>query len=145
MDGQSATDRLVAGFNRINEAGQGILSVFIVRPDDFPLLLAEAETGRAEAEGLIIGLVNNLRQITEAAPRNPVLCLCCPRPIRDPYRITFAFMAPDLPSREAIGMAICRRCAKGAGLEARVIKAIKTHLLPDCRKLDITDMRGGRA
>ena len=131
------------GIEQVHREAAGLLRVHLVKPADSVHLIAAAILGEPTPLLLLQAITQAARQIRKAPRRLPVLCLCCPRPIRKPEGVTFCVTLPDIDRPGmAIGSAICPECAKNA--EANALQGLR-RLWPELRAITVTDPRGGTA
>ena len=131
---------LIERLRLLHERGQGVQSIYVVSPADDIELLAAALSGQPEAMGLLEGIAHTMHEIRQRRPA--ALCLCCPKEIRTPKGVTFVFMSPDMPIRDAVGMAICPPCGRAPDLNARIVSALRQYIWPEARVLDVHPVTG---
>ncbi len=127
-----------------SEAG-GLMRLHVVRPPDTACILGAMLAGDAEATRLIRVLVDTAVRIERAPRSRPMLCGCCPRPLKG-TGFAICVLYPERPDpTRCIAFAICARCSGShAETEAKAMIAVKS-IWPDSRPLTITDHIGGRA
>lgn len=127
-----------------SEAG-GMAELLIVRPSDALDILADAMAGDRQAGSIFRALSEAARSV-EAAPRKkPVLCSCCPRPLRG-SDFTFGLVLPsrDNPSI-SLALGVCSRCAvKRDDVRVKATEALR-RMWPELRTVTPTHTAGGRA
>ncbi len=124
---------------------QGILRVHTIRPQDGRVLLCEALTGDQAAAGLMRALIKTVNRIEQAPRKTPMLCGCCPRPLRG-SAFTVCVAVPDRDDPvNGLGFALCERCCSSRDAFDRNLAAALRSIWPDMRPLMVTHPEGGRA
>jgi hypothetical protein len=128
------------GIRAAHAEAAGMLVMYLLDDSYVAAAYAAAVHGDQLAVRLIEVVHYSACQIDSAAHNDPVMCLCCPRPIRKTADIaTYAFVLPEVPSPErAIGSAVCAKCAGGRDLLDRAMAAFQRHLWGDIRRIDIS-------
>ena len=130
----------------IHREASGAVEIVIVMMEEMPGLLGEALLGNPRCLQLFKLVVQMLNHVKAAPRRDPVLCACCPRPVRQGSRFNMAVAIParDDP-HQALALVVCERCA----IEPDAVMAKATDGLrkiwPDLRTAAITHPEGGRA
>lgn len=128
------------GIQRVNDEAAGMLAVEIISPDTALDLLREAMSG-SHASYVLFTAVTQAAQRVQSAPRKkPVLCVCCPRPIRRlSTDILFGVAVPATPSAtSALGFAICGRCAEDRRAALEKAQAGLSRIWPGLRPVTVT-------
>ena len=126
------------GVEAVSTEAAGAVEVIVVMQDETDAFLLDALQGNREAQQLLPAVVQALARIDAASGHKPVLCSCCPRPIRPGGRFNLAVAIParDDPTR-AIGLAVCGRCAtEPAGVLAKAVDGFR-RIWPDLRHLAV--------
>jgi hypothetical protein len=135
------------GVQNIHEEAAGAVNVSIVTAPQGIQLVAASMLGDPEAMMLLQAIVDAGSWIKRAPRNKPVLCACCPRPVRRvTHRTAFGIAAPavDSPGR-ALGFAFCDACGERPGeLMVKATEALR-RIWPDLRPVTITHGEGGHA
>jgi hypothetical protein len=125
-----------------HQEGNGIFRLHVVGPENAAGLVCDSLSGSTEAMGLLRAVAEVVARI-EGAPRSwPMLCGCCPRPLRR-SGFTLCVATPERPDpSRVICFALCPRC--GDCNETRRQNALKTlaKIWPDVRQIAINPARG---
>lgn len=137
-----APEDWAAGVARISAECAGVVALQVVTVEDMPELLGHALVGDPEAVRFA-GLVSQVLQRIQDAPRDrAMLCGCCPKRLRGGrYSIVCAIPHRDDP-REALTLAICRRCATRHDAIVQKAGQALRRLWPDLRPIDIHPAEG---
>ena len=133
----SATKGWAEAIGEVHREFAGALNVNIVTAAAGVQLVAASMLGDPEATMLLRAILDSAAWIKRAPRQQPVLCMCCPQPIR---RITpatvFGVAAPAIatPGR-AIGFAFCDACGERPGeLMAKATEGLR-RIWPDMREI----------
>lgn len=142
----AAKSDLSRAVHQIAVEGGGALVFDAIRSHDIPLLIAEALAGCQEARTLLQAVEHTLRKLQHAPQRRPMLCLSCPKPVRDGDKYSVVVLRGAAEDAcQAVTMVVCRRCGPTPG----AIKAAATvgvrRFFPDARPVQQTHSEGGRA
>ncbi len=138
---------LASGILAVSAESGGAIHVTIVTPETGVELIALAALGNAEAAMLLRAVVGAANWIKRAPRQKPVLCMCCPRPVRLVTGATvFGVAAPAKESPvQAIGFAFCDRCGERPTELLGKAAAGLRRIWPDLREIAVTHPGGGRA
>lgn len=127
-----------------SEAG-GLAELLIVRPSDALDILTDAIAGDPQARSIFRALSVAARSVEAAPRRKPVLCSCCPRPLRG-SDFTFGLILPFRDDRSVgLALGVCGRCAvKRDDVRVKATEALR-RMWPDLRPVTPTHTAGGRA
>jgi hypothetical protein len=118
------------------EAG-GLLRVFLFIPESALRLLAGAAAGDEWSLGMLGAIADCMHHITDAAARQPALCLTCPAPLRTLPGVTFCCVIPEVARpQHALGSAVCPACAVLPDLEKRAMLALR-QIWPNLREISV--------
>ena len=133
------------GIQKINDEAGGLLELQVVQRTDLPALILDALAGSAEAAQILRQINQALHNIEAAPRRKPMLCGCCPRPLRHgQYSIIIARPACDDPS-QGLALAICNTCGPDRdAIDAKAVAAL-VRIWPNVRPVAVTHPVGGRA
>ena len=125
---------------------RGLMQLAIVRPEYLRDLSSAVFFGDGSALAILEAVHQSSQRIQRQARRKPVLCLCCPRAVRDPCAV-LAFLIPmtGVP-KIAIASALCARCGSEPDdtLDEMATSAF-VKACPGLRHVEITHPEGGRA
>ena len=113
----------------------GAVKTWFFTPRDGACLLVGAAAGDAWARGMLRAISECIRRIREAPKRRPILCACCPAPVRTAAGGTFIVITPytDAP-RHGMGAVLCPACAARPDVAERVLAALQ-QVWPDLREV----------
>ena len=137
---------LQAGVEAVHTQAAGALEVVVVMQSEVSEVIAAALGGDPKVMQVAQMTMQTLHQIRTAPQRRPLLCACCPQPLRPGGRFSFAMALPacDAPM-QALGLAICGRCAtEPQAVQAKAVEALR-QIWPDLRTANVTHPEGGRA
>jgi hypothetical protein len=132
--------------HNVHREAAGAVEVAVVMMEEMPGLLGEALLGDPRCIQLFQLVMQMLDHVKEAPRRDPVLCACCPRPVRRGSRFNMAVAIParDDP-HQALALVVCERCAtEPAAVMAKATDGLRK-IWPDLRTAAITHPQGGRA
>jgi hypothetical protein len=102
---------LADGVAQLNRESGGLLRLEIIRPEDIFGLSCAVFSGNGGALARLTAALESGERIRREARKKPVVCLCCPRAIRDPRAVlALLFPASDAAS-VAVASALCDRCS----------------------------------
>lgn len=133
------------GLARFESDASGMAELLIIRPSDALDILTDALAGDHQAGSIFRALSEAARSVEAAPRRKPMLCSCCPRPLRGSV-FTFGLILPsrDDPST-GLALGVCSHCAvERSDVRAKATEALR-RLLPDLRPVTTTHPAGGRA
>jgi hypothetical protein len=146
MTGSAHDTKWVDGVEAVTREAAGAVEIAVIMQSELLGLLNEARRGNPSAEKLLNLTAQTLARI-EIAPRGaPMLCACCPRPVRPGGRFNIAVAIParDDP-RGALSLAVCGRCASTPQeVSDKALEGLR-RIWPDLRTLAVTHPQGGRA
>lgn len=138
---------LADGVAQLNRESGGLLRLEIIRPEDISGLSCAVFSGKGSALARLTAALESGDRIRRQARKNPVICLCCPRSIRDPRAVlALLFPASDAAS-VAVASALCDRCS-AADQEALIVRAAAAYraIWPGLRCVGaVTHPQGGHA
>jgi len=137
---------LQQGVDRLNRESGGLLRLEIIRPEDIFGLSCAVFSGDGAALARLVAAQESGDRIRRHARKKPVVCLCCPRSIRDPRAVlALLFPASDAAS-VAVASALCDRCS-AADQETLMACAAAAYekVWPGLRCIEITHPEGGNA
>ena len=132
--------------SRVAAEGGGMIAFTAIRSRDIPLLRLEALMGNVEACSVLQAVEHGLAKIRTAPRHRAMLCVTCPRPVRDGDRFALAVIhgAVEQPT-QAVALAICHRCGPTPGaIHAATTVGIR-RFFPEARTVETTHENGGRA
>jgi hypothetical protein len=135
------------GIRQVHDESGGVLDVTIVDSVTGAALLVAASFGDTEASAILYAVAQSATHVRQAPQRLPVLCICCPRPVkRVSTNTVFGVVAAAAPKPTgAIGFVFCEKCSNDrASLVAKATDGLR-RLWPDLRSIEITHRNGGRA
>jgi hypothetical protein len=140
--GDAAYAALTEGIQELSTEAAGVLDLAIVRPIDVPALLISSLAGNADATRILQAISDAQKRIVTAPRRSPMLCASCPRPLlQNDYSFAVALPHCDAPV-QALGMAVCLRCANEPELIAEKALSALRRVWPDLRPFTITHSGG---
>jgi hypothetical protein len=139
-------DPYASGIAELHAEAAGLMRFVLLSPAECCLLAAQVLLFEHQEDlRLLRGAVQVAKRIADAPAAQAILCLCCPKPIRDPDDATICLtLAAAENPKHAIGSALCQSCAAAPGVNDRVITALRS-VWPDVRRIEITHADGGRA
>jgi hypothetical protein len=140
-------DSLADALANVHAEAGGLLRLHVVRPADAAELLFAVLAGDVEAARTMRAVSESVAMI-ESAPRGaPMLCGCCPRPLRGSgFAVCVAVPHRDDPSR-SVGFGLCELCADeedGAALHQKAVEALR-RVWPDGRLIQMQGHAEGSA
>ncbi len=132
--------------HNVTQESAGAVEIAVVMAEELPGLLGEALLGNPRCLQLFQLVVQMLDHVKEAPQRDPVLCACCPRPVRQGSRFNVAVAIParDNP-HQALALVVCECCAtEPDAVMARATDGLRK-IWPDLRTASVTHPEGGRA
>jgi hypothetical protein len=131
---------------QLNREAAGMFRLEIIRPEDLFPLSYGVIAGDAGAFARLIAAAESAERIRKLAKDDPVICLCCPRSIRDPESVLALLIPASGTPTTALASAICHQCsaADNAALIARAAASYEA-VCPGLRCIEITHPEGGRA
>jgi hypothetical protein len=134
------------GVDQLNHEGSELFRLQIIRRENLLGLSCAIWQGDSAAFTLLHAAFRASARIKRQAHKNPVICLCCPRPVLEPDA-ALAFLVPitDEPT-VVIASALCLRCSAEEPGEIIVrASAAYTKSYPNLRSVEITHPEGGHA
>ncbi len=131
---------------QLNREAAGLLRLEIIRPQDIFGLSCAIFAGDGSAFARLTAVHQSGDRIRRQARKKPIVCLCCPRSIRNPRAVlALLFPASDAASM-AVASALCDRCSAvdNATLMARAAAAYQ-QVWPGLRCIEMTHLAGGNA
>jgi len=131
---------------QLNHEAAGMFRLEIIRPKDLYPLFYDVIAGDSGAFARLIAAADSAERIRRMARSSPVICLCCPRSIRDPEAVLAILIPASDNASTAIVSAMCDQCsaADNAVLIARAAASYEA-VCPGLRCIEITHPQGGRA
>jgi hypothetical protein len=137
-------DNLIDCVRIINKEAGGVLSLYVVYPEDAPALLAKALTGDVDAGRLLTLVPNITKRIPRAPRRAPGLCGHCSTPIRSWFALAVVIPECNDPS-QGLAVGLCRKCtADREDVYQKATEAMRG-VWPTARPITVTHTAGGRA
>jgi hypothetical protein len=140
------TASLQEGVDQLNREGGGLYRLEIIRPDDLITLSEAIWSGDEGALTILQAALDSSFRIKRQARKNPVICLCCPRSVREPDAVLALLVPMTAAPTIAIASALCLRCS--AEEPDKIIKRAGnayTNAYPNLRNVEVTHPEGGRA
>jgi hypothetical protein len=104
--------------------------------------------GDPESIRLLRAILDTAQWIKSAPRKRPVLCICCPQPVRQISRTTaFGVVSPATPRpTDALAFAFCDACGghPGGDVMEKARSGLR-RIWPDLRPIAVTHEAGGRA
>jgi len=140
-----STDDLEAGIEKLQANSGGVVDVQIITQQNVPGLIQRAMAGDWDAACTLEAVDHALGKIQNAPKRKPMLCGCCPQPLRaGKYAIVVAKGADDMAG-QALTLAICDRCGHVHGAAQAAASTALRRIWPNSRPITVTHADGGRA
>ena len=131
-------------FKAICEEERGLWFAEVYAPGDVDGLVTACLAGNAKAMAVSQVIDQVISAVKESARNWPRPCLCCAREIVSlDFAICITAPARDNPTR-AIGSPICAQCFADAGLESRILAALRP-AFPDIRRINLPIREAGHA
>jgi hypothetical protein len=140
------TETLEQGVNKFNRESSGLFRLEIIWPTDMLPLTYSAYTGDGGAMVRLKAAFDSSARIKRLARKDPVICLTCPRRVRNADAV-LALLIPAIETPSvAIASALCSRCSEQDEKTtfARAFAAY-TKVWPTLRCVEVTHPEGGRA
>ena len=142
MNTENEYARLVDEIQKFHNAANGLVAISLITPEVGLQLILASASGSERATSLLRSVVRFVQWIVSAPPDEPRLCLCCDHEIHDPEMLTFVLVEPDNPTENspdypAMLMPLCPECAAAADLNDQIARALKHHIWPNARTVQI--------
>ena len=134
-----AKANMAAGLEALKAESGGLLRFRVLRVEDVPATLLASLSGDREADMLIRAMRQMLSQIRTAPRHRPILCGCCPRPLKtEPSGFSLLVALPEIEDpRLGVTFGICGKCAEGhEAIIAKGNEAIRL-IWPDARRVTL--------
>jgi hypothetical protein len=125
---------------RVQDEAAGMLTVDIIDSPAGSALLDRAIAGNYEAHVLFQAVAQAIARVHQAPRNRPVLCVCCPRPVRRVTPATvFGVAGPDTPTRTcAVGFVFCEKCGADRATLPEKARQGLSRIWPDLRPVTIS-------
>ncbi len=146
MSAIGSKEALQAGVEAVTQQAAGALEIIVVMQHEIPEAIVTALAGDPAVMQVAQMIMQALAGIKHAPRHSPMLCACCPQPLRINGRFSLAMALPacDAPV-QALGLAICGKCAtEPSAVQVRAIEALRK-IWPTLRMGRITHPAGGHA
>jgi len=129
----------------MGQQGGGAVVLHFVTFAHVPGIMHRADAGSADDLRILKALGEALTGIQGAPRKRPMLCACCPRPVRGSgFAIALAMPSGPNPT-SALTLAVCDACAPDEdAFQAKATEAFR-RIWPDGRPIQVTHPDGGRA
>lgn len=138
MSGTSTKAELESAVRAISEESAGLIRTYFIGPQEGASLLVASALGDAWCTSMLGAVAHCMQRVANAPKRSPVLCLCCPRPVRHVPDVIFCVVVPEVGHpNQALGCVICPACAREPGLNARALKGLRA-VWPQIRQIEVS-------
>jgi hypothetical protein len=133
------------GIQATQDEAAGLMSLVVIHPADAAALFLDVVAGVPMAIQALNAFSDTMRRIQSAPRRAPMLCGCCPRPLRKrEFAVVLAMPERADPTR-CVSLGICVKCAStDEKIREKAIQAFRT-IWPTAREIRISDHPAGHA
>ena len=131
------------GMRDVQDDAAGLLDLFIARPVDLIELMARSASSE-RARNLSALVMRTVLDVYSAPAADPVQCMACCRPLREPdaFSVVLAIPHRDSP-RKCVSSAMCPDCGTGMDeIRDRAIEALR-NIWPELRRLPMPTVPAG--
>lgn len=121
----------------IQEEARWLRGFYVILPSDIVGILVSGSEDNPQALELEEAIFDVTQRVGEAPRSEPVLCLCCPRPLRPDRFAIVAVLSRRENRKRSMALAVCRKCG---GTRAQVSEKAQDALRfvwPDARRIDL--------
>lgn len=134
------------GINKLNHEAGGLFRCEIIKPEDVGPLTFAALGGNPDAIPRLCAVLDSEAKIKAMSRKQPAVCLCCPRSVRDPQATLAILIAASGQPSVAIASAVCNRCsAVDAEILLSRVAAAYQSVWPSLRSVEVSHPEGGHA